>query len=487
VDTDAADAVTTKPASAGAEADVVALFAVLWAAATLFHIWGPSGEAFNLFDHHSRVGLLQAAAGAVAIAVIIKPRCLPLLAALAALGPMILWYEMPIAGSHWVVASFVDIAFLLTLVVSRRADRVASIFIPLARWVLIVFYFFAAFAKYNHAFFTPSVSCGNFYFDELTGSLGVSIHSATAGWSHLVPIGVAATEMSIPFLLLFRRTRYAGVVVGLLFHGVIAFDQTHLFSDFSSVLAALFPLFLPAAFAKSVIARVRQLPRHEEFRALCAGAAALLLLVQWKQGNIRLYRVGIGWAWVVLIVALVALVVLFLFSPHPPPDEHPLRLTHNRVPLWMAILPVLVLITGLSPYLELRTAYAFNMYSNLQTADGDSNHLLITRTLPLTDFESDLVQIKETNSPDLELYARGGFELPFLQLRAYVSHHKRLDNGTDVSLTYIRGGVEHSVARVRDDPALIEPVPEWEQKLFAFRALDETDPARCQPSFLPAL
>ena len=201
-------------------------------------------------------------------------------------------------------------------------------------------------------------------------------------------------------------------------------------------------------------------------RAVCAAGCALLLLLQWKQGSSRLFRDGIGWGWVVLFATLLALVVLFLRSPHPPPDEHPLRLRRNRVPMWMAVVPVLVLITGLSPYLELRTAYAFNMYSNLQTADGESNHLLVTRTVPLTDFESDLVRIKATNEPGLELYATSGFDLPFLQLRAYLSHHKRLDDGTEVSLTYIRAGVEHSIARVRDDPALVEPVPAWQQKLF---------------------
>src|SRR2546430_10827189 len=48
--------------------------------------------------------------------------------------------------------------------------------------------------------------------------------------------GVAGIELSIPVLLLVRRTRHLGVVVGLVFHRLIALDQSHLFSDFSSVL-----------------------------------------------------------------------------------------------------------------------------------------------------------------------------------------------------------------------------------------------------------
>ena len=38
-----------------------------------------------------------------------------------------------------------------------------------------------------------------------------------------------------------------------------------------------------------------------------------------------------------------------------------------------------------------------------------------------------------------------------------------------------------------DDPDLVRAVPSWEAKLFAYRALDQADPPRCQPAFLPAL
>ena len=124
------------------------------------------------------------------------------------------------------------------------------------------------------------------------------MHSATAGgWSHLVPFGVAGTEMSIPILLSMRRTRYIGVVVGLVFHGLIALDQAHLFSDFSSVLVALFVLFLPAAFATDIVAQFRRFAGRQRLRAVCATACVILLLIQWKQGDTRPYRMrrmGLG-------------------------------------------------------------------------------------------------------------------------------------------------------------------------------------------------
>ncbi|MEY2402453.1 MAG: hypothetical protein QOD38_4, partial [Acidimicrobiaceae bacterium] len=306
---------------------MVALFAVLWAAANLFHVWGPSGRAFELFSGSTTLGLVQAAAGVVAVAVLLRPRSIALLAALAALGPVMLWFEAPVAGSHWVLASLVDLALLLAMIAARWGDRLAPAFVPVARLVLIGFYFFAAFAKLNHAFFTPSVSCGTYYFDELAGSLGISLHSASGGWwSHLVLIGVAATETSIPILLCFRRTRYAGVAVGLVFHSLIALDQTHLFSDFSSVLLALFVLFLPASFASDVMGRHR-----ERVRAAVAAVAAMLLLLQWTRGNTRLYRDGLGWAWVLFDVVVLALVARFLLRPHPPAVERPFSFRRHGV------------------------------------------------------------------------------------------------------------------------------------------------------------
>ncbi len=422
--------------------------------------------------------------GVAALLVLLRPRSLPRLATLAVLGPVSLWFEAPVLGSHWVVAACVDVAILLAVATGRGRDhaRVERAFLPAARWVLLGFYSFAAFAKLNHAFFTPRVSCGNFFFDELSGSLGFDIHSATAGWwSHAVPVGTAAIELSVPLLLLFRRTRIAGVVVGLLFHGFIALDQTHLFSDFSSVLNALFILFLPATFAAGVLQTYRSLSSEarDGVRAVAVGGAAALLVLQWYgkgSGAQRLFVDGRAWAWIVLDGLLLVLVARFVWARRSLRSDVDLRPSG-----WLWIVPALVLLNGLSPFLELRTAYAFNMYSNLETADGSSNHFLVTRTLPLTDYQGDLVSVVQSSDPGLQLYATQQFDIPFLQLRDYLSRHR------DASLVYRRNGTTHEVAHAADDPALVEPVPSWQSKLFAFRSLDQHDPNRCQPTFLPAL
>jgi hypothetical protein len=235
-----------------------------------------------------------------------------------------------------------------------------------------------------------------------------------------------------------------------------------------------------------VFGQVRQLSSEgqERLRAIVILGAAILLAMQLygrSEQVTRFFFDGQGWAWVAYDVALVVLVIGFLRAAHPAPIEHPLAFGLAGVPVWLAIVPALVILNGLSPYLELRTAYGFNMYANLRTADGESNHLLITRTIPLTDYQSDLVTVLQSSDPNLELYATSKFDIPFLQLRDYLSQHP------DVSLQYRRGGVVQDVARASDDPALVESVPSWQSKLFAFRSLDQTEPNRCQPVFYPAL
>ena len=466
---------------------MLALFAVMWAAATLFHVWGASGRITDLTSNWTTLAALQTAAAVAAIVVLVRPRALAPLTVMAALGPLVAWFEAPVLGSHWVVVTLVDVALLLSLIAARGGARLEQTFVPVARWVLIGFYSFAAFAKLNHAFFTPEVSCGTYYLDELAHSLHVTVHSqAGGGWTHLVPFGVAGIELAVPVLLSMRRTRHLGVLVALVFHGLIALDQTHLFSDFSSVLNALFVLFLPAAFASDLVSwfHARSPEVRERLRAMTILGPALLLALQlYGRGDTigRVFADGRAWAWVIYDAAVVGLVARFLWTRRPAPVDRPLSFARNGVPRWLAVVPVLVLLTGLSPFLELRTAYAFNMYSNLRTADGDSNHFLVTRTLPLTDFQSDEVRISSTSDRGLQLYVDAEFDIPYLQLRDYLSRH------TDAALTYIRKGVVHQVARAADDPDLVRPVPSWESKLFAFRSLDETEPTRCQPSFLPAL
>src|SRR4030095_5482793 len=85
------------------------------------------------------------------------------------------------------------------------------------------------------------------------------------------------------------------------------------------------------------------------------------------------------------------------------------------------LLPLVVVANGLTPYFELKTGFGWNMYANLRTVDGDTNHYLVPETVPLTDVQEDLVVILHSDDPALLYYRDNDFSLTWLELRVYLS------------------------------------------------------------------
>jgi len=463
--------------------DDTALFAVLWAFVTLFHLW-VNPWSRGVFRQLTLLGMSHVLLAVLAFAVLLRPRSLRSMAVLALTGIGVVWLEAPILGNHWLLAGIVDLAFLGALLkVSRQrsADgpQFSVIFTAMARAVLIAFYVFAALAKLNHGFVNARVSCATFFGDELLRSLHLGQVQGGTRLASVLPWAVIAIELAIPVLLAVRRTRVIGVVLGLGYHSLIGLDLTHAFSDFSSVLTPLFILFLPATFASDVVRFVQERAKLVvRARNVLMVASATTLVSMWIGGNGRARRVLVGGRQLMWLIfdALVLLVVGAWCIRTRVSVEPRQRLR----PAWLALIPALVVVNGLTPYLELKTSYGWNMYANLETVDGQSNHLFLPGTLRLTDIQHDLVRILETNDEGLKAYVREGYDIPFLQLRAYLSNHAR------VSLVYERGGSTRRADPVASDPALVRPVGSGTQKLLAFRAVDRSRPVRCQPTFLPA-
>ena len=135
-----------------------------------------------------------------------------------------------------------------------------------------------------------------------------------------------------------------------------------------------------------------------------------------------------------------------------------------------------VVANGLTPYLELKTAYGFNMYANLVTVDGESNHLVVRETLPADRRPGAPADRgpRPTTRSSAE-YAEDGYLIPERNLLDYLARHpstsvvvsdedgeRTLDGGDGVRL-----------------PLLVE-------KFQLFRAVDTQDPPRCQADWLPA-
>jgi hypothetical protein len=161
-------------------------------------------------------------------------------------------------------------------------------------------------------------------------------------------------------------------------------------------------------------------------------------------------------------------------------DQRPFTL-RGKGPIWLAVVPALLILNGLLPYVELRTAYAYTMYSNLRMVDGKSNHVLVRSSLPLWGRQADLVNVVASSDPGLSSYAAHNYLLPWDSFRAYLAKHR------DEAVIYEREGKRYLVDRASDDPELVTAPPLLAQKLLALRSVDGSDKARCQDVLLPAL
>lgn len=466
------------------QADLLALFSVLWALAAVWHLLGATTTSPAWAQALLVVGIA---------AVLLWPGSPAALGALALGGIITMWEEAPVLGNHWLLAGAINLVILLALGVGALRRRfsdgtdLANRLFPAARLCLLGFYCFAAFAKLNSAFFDRSVSCAAFYFRESTDSLGLRVlQLGGAAWlENLVIVATVVVELSIPVLLLVARTRRIGVVIALVFHAVLALDRSHQFFDFSAVLFALFPLFLAPSAGTWVAERVgsvraRLALRNERLpeRAHLAAAAvpivvALLVTVDVIDSDAG---VDVGWLpWQLFSLTIVIGTIWFVRQQQAVPAVR--LMPHHAVFL---LVPLLVVLNGLTPYLELKTGYGWNMYANLRTVDGESNHLLVRRTLPLTDEQDDIVRIIDTNASGLVRYQETDYGLTWRQLRTYMA------NVPNRSITYERAGERIELDRASDLPELVEPVPSWREKVQLFRAVDLTSPERCVPAFGPA-
>lgn len=454
--------------------DRIALFGVLWAVASLLHV---------LAVGHGGPTWAHAAVAVSAALAISWPGAVPPLVLLAASGLAAAWQEAPDLSEGWLLVALVDSGILLCAAVGaarRRAwDRVdlAERLFPAARLSLLAFSAFSGFAKLNDAYLDRRVSCAVARFAGTTGTLGLESLQGTAWLERAVIVGTIAVELTVPVLLVLRRTRVAGVLVAVGFHALVGVDRDLALWEESAVVLALASLFLPQAgpWAAERVGSIRarlalrgpRLPLWPRL-LLSAGPALVALAVATARISTDGARDLGWWVWhACLVVVAVALVRLLRQAPTASRAR---LLPHHPT---FALLPLAVVAVGLAPYLELRTAGSWTSWSNLRTVGGETNHLLVGSSASLSGSDADVVRIVDTDDPVLARYRSRAVGLTWRQLREYTSAHP------DVALTYVRDGRRVAVAEARERPELVEPVPEWQAKLLPFKPVDLIEPERC--------
>ena len=134
----------------------------------------------------------------------------------------------------------------------------------------------------------------------------------------------------------------------------------------------------------------------------------------------------------------------------------------------LLLIPLLVLLNGLGPYVGLKLRSAWQMYSNLSVDDAGSNHLLIPRSLDVGGFLADSVVIVSTSDRLLDAkYVQTGARMPYFALHTYLAERP------EVELAYIRAGQYREIARVGDSPEFSTRPHPLLRKVLTFRPLGQ--------------
>jgi hypothetical protein len=149
----------------------------------------------------------------------------------------------------------------------------------------------------------------------------------------------------------------------------------------------------------------------------------------------------------------------------------------------MFVFPVLLLLHGLTPYLGLRTAGNFSMFSNLRTEGATSNHFLLgANPLKIWSYQEDLVRVIAID----DKWARIGYGymplqgnlLPVVEFRKLIYKWTRAGRKVPLTLEY-RGRI-HSTRDIVHDPAWRTDTRDWEMRLLDFRVIQPEGSNQCR-------
>ena len=120
------------------------------------------------------------------------------------------------------------------------------------------------------------------------------------------------------------------------------------------------------------------------------------------------------------------------------------------------------------PYLGLRTQTSFSMFSNLHTEDGMTNHLIVPSGIQLTNWQYDLVEIIDSNDPQLNWARDNNLLIVYLELR-----RKRSIANPDFWVTFRRNGRNETFdAKKAETHSVLPTLGVLAQRYFYFRPVE---------------
>lgn len=403
---------------------------------------------------------------------------------------------LPAIPNHIILTLFIHFTLLIGLLLywkpslESQKKRIAHWFervAPYLRIELLIVYFFVVLHKINHDFFNPEVSCATELYNGIAAIY--PFWPQGPGINELVISMTMLSEVLIPLLLILPATRTIGILFGIVFHFMLSLHPNLYILSFTAELYALFVLFLPG----EILLRA-----HKIFTSVTKGisirqimknvtAAGLLTAVVYP-----LYRIltrgeftfsAIKSDYLGFVMGLWILWSLLLFSVA-------LLLFHSR---WLYVyrekasffrlswsplllIAALTFFNGLTPYIGLKTATNFAMFSNLRVEGADTNHLFLPSTYQISDRQADTVTLLDTNHPYLQNYIEWNERITYFELSRFLYENSH----EDIEVAFLRRGDEYRIS-LREHPP-----EEWldsgwlARKMMLFRGVPIEGPTPCQ-------
>ena len=383
--------------------------------------------------------------------------------------------DYPRLANHSALQMFVAL-FVIVLATSAfvRKRRISCAHLAAGlRGLAVVVYFYVGLHKINTGFLNPVTSCANWYHRKFLSSAFDYSGALPDIIFHWSPAGVIVVELAACALLMFRRTWIPGLCVALPVHLYVSLSG---FADFSSVMHSIMLLFLPISILSHRGMFLKSLSVYQIVVAAIA-VGTYYMVSHWHLGHdvVRTFQGGTYDA-IVLVVIVFLVVELRRWRGE---QSRTSKREHRERRCYYAVFPALIFLWAAIPYTGLSTNGSLTMFSNLVTAPGRGNHLLIdTDATGIFDFQNDLVRVV-----DMEPMLAGGFRyrpVGKLLARSEVAYHvMHVPEDYDRPLTAV---LEEDGVLVRYDDLRDSRYHEWPfwNRWLSFREIDPIGEAKCR-------
>jgi hypothetical protein len=464
--------------------DGLTAFTPFWALAAIFSI---AGDTYGLIGYKGTAYMaLGWAVVLFSLLLFLYPRRTGILLALVAVSLALYAIRLPVASNNKTITTIMNGAILLSAAVlylkagrGGAIDRMALYdqIRVVARALLAIMYFYGIFHKINTDFLDPTVSCAVGLYAPLARPFGLEDNLFGR---YLAIYSTFVIEAIAIISLYWKRYFAVGFILALIFHYIIPISAYSWYMDFSSLVFALYVLSIPTpasnmlyGISLSIANTLRE--NYGRIGTLIPGAALILasgavVIVLALAFPNRTFDMVVHSVWILTwaVVGGAAMVVLTYVALQNLPCEN---VSAPRPPAWVYVVPGLFFLSCLSPYVGLKTESSINMFSNLHTEAGQTNHLLFSKPPYLFGYQNAVVKVVDASDPQWVQQSQSG--------NYHILHDlkRQLRWNPEAWVTYVKDGVTVTQATAA---SLTDEMPNLlERKLLIFKLVDFSRPKVC--------